>query len=86
MVRSVDLGVAVHAGFRRRDIRERRLLDRGVAVPAVDPDAADVVRMAELDGLLDEVVLTGVIARQMQHADHTAQHQREEDHREDAEP
>ena len=34
---------------------ERGLLDRRVAVAAVDPDAADVVRVAELDGLLDEV-------------------------------
>ena len=34
---------------------------RGVAVAAVDADAADVVRVAELDRLLDERALVGVV-------------------------
>src|SRR5439155_7901311 len=42
-----DLGVARHAGLRRRDARHRGGLDRGVAVAAVDPDSADVVLVAE---------------------------------------
>src|SRR5689334_13433989 len=47
-----DLRVAVHAGLGRRDIRERRLLYRGVAVAAVDAHRPDMMRMAELDGLI----------------------------------
>ncbi|MNY20907.1 hypothetical protein D3C86_1544210 [compost metagenome] len=42
-----DLGVAGHARLGRGHPRERRLLDRGVAVPAIDPECPDVVRVAE---------------------------------------
>src|SRR5215211_113624 len=48
-----NLRVAVHARLGRRNVGERGLLDRGVAVTAVNPDAADVMRVAELDRLLD---------------------------------
>ena len=51
--------MAVHAGLGRRDARERRLLDRRMAVAAVEADAADVMRVAELERLLDELVLLG---------------------------
>ena len=43
--------MAVHAGLGRRNAGERRFLDRGVAVAAVDAVAADVPFVAELDGL-----------------------------------
>jgi hypothetical protein len=58
-----DLGVAVHARLGRRDVGKGRLFDAGVAVAAVDPHAADVVRVAELDGLFDVDALIGVVAR-----------------------
>ena len=54
-----DLRVAVHAGLGRRNAGEGGLLDRRVAVAAVEADAADVMGVAELDGLLDELVLLG---------------------------
>src|SRR5262249_35104145 len=48
--RRENLRVAVHAGLRRRHARKRRLLDRCVAVAAVDAVAADMTLVAELDG------------------------------------
>src|SRR5262249_24925476 len=47
-----DLRVAVHAGPGRRDPCKRRVLHRGVAVPAVDAVAGDVALVAELNRLL----------------------------------
>src|SRR5262245_18915439 len=47
-----DLRMAVHAGLGRRDVGEARGLDRRMAVTAVDPGVADVVRVAEGDRLL----------------------------------
>ena len=43
--------VAVHAGLGRRNAGETRILDRGVAVAAVDAVAADVSLVAELNRL-----------------------------------
>ena len=54
-----DLRVAVHAGLGRRNVGKGRLFDRRVAVPAVDPHAADVVGVTELDRLLDERIRDG---------------------------
>src|SRR5437588_2233702 len=42
-----DLGMAVHAGLRRRDAGEARGLDRSVAVAAVDAQSGDMMLMAE---------------------------------------
>src|SRR5207237_5661317 len=47
-----DLRMAIHARFGRRDPCERRILDRRMAVPAVDAVAGDVAFMAELNRLL----------------------------------
>ena len=57
-----DLRVAVHARLGRRNVREGGLLDRRVAVAAIDAHAADVMGVAELNRLLDEVALVGVVA------------------------
>src|SRR6187431_2979539 len=51
-----DLRMAVHAGLRRGNPGERRRFYRRVAVPAVDPVVFDVVAMAELNRLLDELL------------------------------
>src|SRR5688572_22355292 len=80
-----DLRMAIHAGFRRRDVREGGLLDRRMAIPAIDPHAPYVVGVAELDRLFDEVVLPRVVARQVQHADDAAEHQYKEEHSQNAE-
>src|SRR5262245_17989974 len=48
-----DLRVAVDACLGRRNAGRRRDLDGRVAVAAVDADAAGVVLVAELHGLLD---------------------------------
>src|SRR5258708_7926221 len=42
-----DLRVAVHAGLRRRNIREGRFLHRCVAVTAVQPHVAHMMGVAE---------------------------------------
>ena len=69
-----DLGVAVHAGLRRRDAGEVRGLDRGVAVAAVDAESADVMLMAERHRLLALDPLIGRVRR----ADHAADHPQHE--------
>src|SRR5690606_32048699 len=43
-----DLVVAVHAGLRRGNPGERRLLDRRMTVAAIDTHTAGVMRVAEL--------------------------------------
>jgi hypothetical protein len=45
--------VAGHAGFRRRKTGERGDFDPGVAVAAVDAQAADMMFMAKGNGLLE---------------------------------
>jgi len=47
-----DLRVTVHAGLCGREAGERGLLNRGVAISAVDPVIADMVFMAERHRLL----------------------------------
>ena len=61
-----DLRMAVHAGLGGRDAGERRGLDRSVAVPAVDADAADVMRVAERHRLLARHVLARVVTAAIQ--------------------
>ena len=46
-----DLGMAVHARLGRRDAGEGRILDRGMTVAAIDAELADMVLVAERDGL-----------------------------------
>ena len=50
------------------------------------PIAADVMRMAELDRLLDEHVLVGDVAGQVEHGDDAAEDGGEADDGQDAEP
>jgi len=47
-----NLLMTVHAGRCRRDAGERRSLDGGVTVTAIDADSGNVVLMAEWDRLL----------------------------------
>ena len=57
-----DLRVASHAGMGRRDARILRDLHRGMAVPAIEAEAADVVLMAEWYWLRRDVSLLAVVA------------------------
>jgi hypothetical protein len=54
-----DLRVAVHAGLGRRHSRIGRVLDRRMAVAAIDPQLPGVVPVTELNGLLASHALTG---------------------------
>ena len=83
--RRPDLRMTVHAGLRRRDVGERRLFHRGMTIAAVEPLTTDVMSMAELDRLLDEHVLVGVVSRQVDHADHAAKNGGESDDGKNAE-
>src|SRR5207248_7936517 len=56
-----DLRMTVHARLARRHAGEGRLLDGSVAVTAVDLQTADVMTMAERDGLLNGGVGTRVV-------------------------
>src|SRR5437867_2012838 len=47
------LRMACEAGFRRRDARERRPFDAGMAVPAIYSQLADVVLMAKRGRLVE---------------------------------
>jgi len=46
-----DLGMAIHAGFRRRNSGKGTFLDRRVAIPTVYSIVADVMLMAKRDRL-----------------------------------
>ena len=46
-----------------------------MTVAAIESDTADVVRVAELDGLLDELVLFGDPGRAHEHPDDPGTHQ-----------
>jgi hypothetical protein len=52
--------MAVHAGLGGRNVRDRRNLDRGVAVPAVETKLADVELVTVRDGLNGTVPHVGV--------------------------
>src|SRR5436309_534453 len=81
-----NLRVAVHARLRRRNARERGILDRRVTVAAVEAVARDVAFVAELDRLLARDARlrhpgrTRDFGRQPEEARH------EEDSAEDADP
>ena len=53
------LAVAGHTGLGRRDAREGGVLDRRVAVAAIDSESGRVVIVAERDRLLQDHVLAG---------------------------
>ena len=59
--------VAVHTRLCWRDSRERRRLDRRMAVPAINAVVGDVVQVTELERLFDEDVLAGDVARSGEH-------------------
>src|SRR5437764_15076699 len=46
-----DLRMAIHAGLGRRNAREARGLNRGMAIAAIDSKSGDVMLMAEGHGL-----------------------------------
>src|SRR5438046_26627 len=64
--------MAIHARLSGRDAGKRRFLDGGVAVSAVDAFAADMAHVAELERLLDELVLPGDPGRSHQGQDDPA--------------
>jgi predicted nuclease with RNAse H fold len=55
--------VAIHAGLRRRHTGDRRTLDARVAIAAVDAIIADVMLVAELNGLIASHPLIGDVGR-----------------------
>ena len=65
-------GVAIHAGFCGRNSRVGGSFDAGVTVTTVDAIIADVVLVAELDGLLTSDALVGDV-RRTRNKQHTRQ-------------
>src|SRR6185503_15122315 len=65
-----DLGVAVDARLARRNARTGRLLDRGVAVAAIDTELTGVVLVAELDGLRARDRFLGHVRRPVDEREH----------------
>jgi hypothetical protein len=80
------LRMAVHAGFRGRNVGKRRFLDGGVAVPAIDAHAANVMSVAELDWLVDVDVLVGVVGRPVEQCEGRPEAADDEYECENAEP
>ena len=74
----VQHGVAVHAGFCRRNPRVRRIFHAGVTIPAVDSVVPHVVFVAELHRLLARDSLVGNVGRP-RHNQHASQAQSCED-------
>src|SRR5262249_40417863 len=81
-----ELRVAVHARLGRRNARERRLLDRRVAVAAVDAVARDVPLVAELDRLLARGARLRHPRRSIHFVEESEERCDEEDTAEDADP
>src|SRR5262245_49826147 len=81
-----ELRVAIHAGLGGRNVGKRRLFDAGVAVPAVDAFASDMVCVAELKRLLDEGALVRVVSGEVQHRHDAAEGGGDHANRQDAEP
>ena len=71
------------AGLRGRDSGERGFLDGGVAVAAVDPDRADVVRVRELHGLIARHVLPGGVRGSLEVVEQPEEDREKEDRPED---
>ena len=72
--------MAVDTGLGRRNAGRGGDLDRGVAVAAVDADAADVVLVGELNRLLEEGVGGGHEVGPLQGDDHPAEPEHGEEH------
>src|SRR5439155_10533841 len=77
---------AVHAGLRRRDAGERRVLHRRVAVAAVDAVAGDVALVAELNRLLARDARFGDPRRSVHGVEEPEEGGDEENRAEDADP
>src|SRR5262245_19248575 len=75
--------MAIHARLARRHTTERRLLDGGVAVAAVDLELADMMAMAERHRLLDGSERARVVGRADRPGADPAQRDEEEDRPED---
>jgi hypothetical protein len=56
-----DLRVAIHTSLGRRDVGKPGIFDGGVTVAAIDTHGANMVRMAELDGLHAGHALIGCV-------------------------
>ena len=61
--------VAVHTGFRRRDTGLRGSFNTAVTIAAVDAIVTGVMFVAELDRLIADDVLPGVIRSAREHQD-----------------
>src|SRR5262249_5004902 len=81
-----DLRVAVHARLGRRDAGKRRVLDRRVAVAAVDAVTRDVPFVAELNWLFARDVHVGHPRRAAHLAENHEQASDEEYRPENADP
>src|SRR5207249_9876499 len=79
-----DLRVAVHARSGRRDPGEGRILDRRVAVAAVDAVAGDVAFVAELNRLLARDARFGDPRRAVDFVEQAEQARDDEEGAEDA--
>src|SRR5262249_8719518 len=53
--------MAIHARLGRWNACERGVLDRRVAIPAIDSNSTCMMRMAELNGLVASNALLGVV-------------------------
>ena len=79
-----DLRVAVDAGLGRRNARRRRHLNRRVAIAALDANAADMMLVAELHRLLDELVRARDEIRSLQRQHDPADAKQQENQRNNA--
>ena len=79
-----DLRVAVDAGLGRRNARRRRHFHRRVAIAALDADAADMMLVAELHRLLDELVCARDEVRSLQRQNDPADAKQPENQRNNA--
>ena len=59
-----DLQMAGHAGLGRRDAGDRRSLDAGMAISAIEAETLYMMLMAEWNGLRDHDALPGDVRRQ----------------------
>jgi hypothetical protein len=79
-------GMTVHACFRRWNACRRRELDTRMAVPAIDAVVADVVLVAELNGLISRYILIRQNGRTRRHENACQRQTRQEKRRKDTEP
>ncbi len=79
-----DLRMAIHACLGRRNPGEGELLDRRVTIAAINSVIADVMLMAELNGLLARNVGLSVIRRAVEFEQQPDDYGDEEDRAEDA--